>query len=415
MSETTFDVLERKVVILIKFMKIFYSLETFLPHISGVTISTDRLANSFSQDKKNKVYVITASPNGDFQIDSDSHNYTIIRIKSHSNPIRKKLKVSYSASLHIKKILDEFKPDIIHIQDHFFISQSLAFEAKKRKIPVIVTQHCSLEFPLSYLKLPKFLRKTTEKTMGKILATFINNYCKILITPSEFIKKQAIKWEINIPVEIISNGVNLDVFAKSRISEEFLKKYKIEDFISKPIVLYSGRIDKDKNLETLIKTIPLVLKKIDVNFLFLGGGDLKEELIRQLADEDCSFKKNVCFLGPIEFQNVDLAKFYRLATLFIMPSPIEAQSLATMEAMASGLPVVAAKRGVLPELIKNRENGFLVGAFNSEEYAEAIIEIIKNKNFRKKLEKKSLELIASHNFEKTFQKIKKIYNENYKS
>ena len=43
-----------------------------MPHISGVTISTDRLANSFSQDKKNKVYVITASPNGDFQIDSDS-------------------------------------------------------------------------------------------------------------------------------------------------------------------------------------------------------------------------------------------------------------------------------------------------------------------------------------------------------
>ncbi len=396
-------------------MKIFYALEAFLPHISGVTISTDRLADYFSQDKKNKVYIITASPNGDFQIDSDSHNYTIIRIKSHPNPIRKKLKVSYLASLHIRKILDDFKPDIIHIQDPFFISQSLAFEAKKRKIPVIATQHCSLKFPLSYLKLPKFLQKTTEKTMAKVLAAFINNYCKILITPSEFIKRQAIKWEINIPVEVISNGVNIGVFAKSRISEEFLKKYKIEDFISKPIILYSGRIDKDKNLETLIKAIPLVLKEVNVNFLFLGGGDLKEELICQLADKDYSFKENVCFLGPIEFQNLDLAKFYRLATIFVMPSPIESQSLATMEAMASGLSVVAAKKGALPELIKNRENGFLVEAFNPEEYAEAIIEIIKNKNLRRKLGKKSLELIASHDFEKTFQKIKKIYNENYKS
>jgi len=395
-------------------MKIFYALETFLPHISGVTISTDRLADYFSQNKKNKVYVITASPNGDFQIDSDSHNYTIIQVKSHANPIRKKLKVSYLASLHIKKILDEFKPDIIHIQDPFFISQSLAFEAKKRKIPVIVMQHSSLKFPLSYLKLPKFLQKTTEKTMAKILASFINNYCKILITPSEFIKKQAMKWEINIPVEVISNGVNLDAFVKSRISEEFLKKYKIEDFISKPIVLYSGRIDKDKNLETLIKVIPLVLKEVDVNFLFLGDGDLKEELICQLADKNYSFKENVCFLGPIESQDSDLAKFYRLATLFVMPSPIEAQSLATMEAMASGLPVVAAKKGALPELIKNRENGFLIEAFNPKEYAEAIIEIIKNKDLRKKLGKKSLELIASHDFEKTFQKIKKIYAKNYK-
>lgn len=396
-------------------MKIFYALETFLPHISGVTICTDRLADYFSKDKNNVVYVITASPNGDFQIDSDSHNYTIIQIKSYANPIRKKLKVSYLASLDIRRILDEFKPDIIHIQDPFFISQSLAFEASRRKIPVIATQHCSLKFPLSYLKLPKFLQKTTEKTMEKVLATFINNYCKILITPSVFIKKEVIKWGINIPVEVVSNGVNRDVFVKSRISEEFLKKYKIEDFISKPIILYSGRIDKDKNLETLMKAIPLVLKEVNVNFLFLGGGDLKEELICQLADEGCSFKENVCFLGPIEPQNPDLAKFYRLATLFVMPSLIEAQSLATMEAMASGLSVVAAKKGALPELIKNMENGFLVGALNPEEYAEAIIEIIKNKNFRKKLEKKSLELITSHDFEKTFQKIKKIYNENYKS
>lgn len=394
-------------------MKIFYASETFLPHVSGVSIYIDRLANYFSQNKKNKVYVITASHDGNFQIDSDSHNYTIIRIKSHPNPIRKKLKVSYLASLHVRKILDDFKPDIIHIQDPFFISQSLAFEAKKRKIPVIATQHCSLKFPLFYLKVPKFLQKTTEKTMAKILVTFINNYCRILITPSEFIKKQAIKWKISIPVEVVSNGVNLDVFAKSRISEEFLKKYKIEDFISKPIVLYSGRIDKDKNLEVLIKAIPLVLKEIDVNFLFLGDGDLKEKLICQLEDKNCPFKERVCFLGPIESQYSDLAQFYRLATVFVIPSPIEAQSLVTMEAMASGLPVVAAKGGALPELIKNRENGFLVEAFNPKEYAEAIIEIVKNKNLRKKLGKKSLELIASHDFEKTSQKLKKIYGKNY--
>jgi len=394
-------------------MKIFYASETFLPHISGATISTDRLANYFSHDKKNKVYVITASPNGDFQIDSDSYNYTVVRIKSHANPIRKKLKVSYLASLHIKKILDDFKPDIIHIQDPFFISQSLAFEAKKRKIPVIATQHCSLEFPLSYLKLPKFLRKTARKTMAKVLAALFNNHCQILITPSEFIKKKTIKWGVNIPVKVISNGIDIDTFSTSRISEEFLKKYKIEDFISKPIIFYSGRIDKDKNLETLIEAIPLVLKEVDVSFLFLGGGDFKKELVAQLADEHCSFRKNVCFLGPIQPQDIDLAKFYRLATVFVMPSLIEAQNLAIMEAMASGLPIVAANSGALPELVKDRENGFLVEALKPEAYAEAIVEIIKNKNLKKKLGRKSLELIALHDFKKTSKKLKEIYGKNY--
>ena len=140
----------------------------------------------------------------------------------------------------------------------------------------------------------------------------------------------------------------------------------------------------------------MVLKEVDVNFLFLGGGDLKEELICQIVNKDRPFKESICFLGPIKSQDSDLAKFYRLATLFVMPSPIEAQSLATMEAMASGMPIVAAKKGALPELIKNRENGFLVEAFNPKEYAEAIIEIIKNKNLRKKLGKKSLELSLIH-------------------
>ena len=394
-------------------MKIFYASETFLPHISGVTISINKLANYFSQNKKNKVYVITASPNGEFQIDSDSYNYTIVRIKSHVNPIRKELKASYLASLHIKKILDDFKPDVIHIQDPSFISQSLAFEAKKRKIPVIATQHCSLEFPLSYLKLPRFLRRTTSETMAKILAAFFNGYCQILITPSEFIKKETIKWGINIPIEVVSNGINIETFSTSRISEEFLKKYQIENFISKPIIFYSGRIDKNKNLETLIKAIPLVLKKVDVHFLFLGGGDLKKELVSQLANKNCFFKKNVCFLGPIQPENIDLASFYRLATVFVMPSPIEAQSLGTIEAMASGLPIVAAKGGALPELVKDRENGFLVETLKPGDYAEAIIEIIKNKNLRKKLGKKSLELIALHDFKKTSQKLKKIYDKNY--
>jgi len=90
-------------------MKIFYSLEVFFPHISGVTITTDRLAKHFSQKKnKNQVWIITSSENGKFQIINNKGNYNIIKIKSYRNPIKKKLKVSYFAPLKLRKILKDF-------------------------------------------------------------------------------------------------------------------------------------------------------------------------------------------------------------------------------------------------------------------------------------------------------------------
>ena len=388
-------------------MKIFYALEAFLPHISGVTVSTDRLADYFSQDKKNKVYVITASPKGDFQIDSDSHKYTVIRIKSYPNPIRRRLRISYLALPYIRKILDDFKPDIIHLQDPFFISQSLAFEAKKRKIPVIATQHSSLSFPLAYLKLPKFLQKTTVKTMEKALSAFLNNFCEVLITPSQFIKKEVIKWGISIPIEVISNGVDIKFFQNARVTEEFLEKYNLKDFLAKSIVLYAGRIDKDKNLEVLLKAIPLVLREIEANFIFLGQGELKEKLIKEI--KETPFKENVRISGPLDFQSVELAQYYQIATLFAMPSSIEAQSISTMEAMASGLPIVASNGGALPELVKDGKNGYLVNFLKEEEFAAAIIKILKNNNLRKKIAEKSSELIKPHDINNTFRCYQEIY------
>lgn len=392
------------------FMKIFYALETFLPHISGVTVVTQRMAEYFSRNKRNKVYVVSASPQGDFQIDEESRSYTLVRIKSQPNPIRSKLKVSYLAARQIKKILDDFQPDVIHIQDPFFISQALAREAKKRDIPVVASQHCSLDFPWTYLKLPDLFKKRTEKTMAKILSMFFNDYCRTMIVPSDFIKKQVVSWGIDIPVQVVSNGVDLNFFAGVRVSEEFLKKYRIEDFIDRPIVLYSGRLDKDKNLETLLQAIPLVFKEADVNFFFLGDGDCRQDFINQL-NANGRTRGKVCFLGPVSPDHPDLVQFYRLASVLVMPSVCEAQSLSVLEAMAAGLPIVAAKSGALPELVQHRKNGILVNGMNAAAYAEAIAEIVKNKNLREKLGKKSLALVAQHDVENTFAALKKIYRQ----
>lgn len=388
-------------------MKIFYSLEAFYPHISGVTIVTERLATHFGRDKNFETFIITSSDKGDFLIEKNPKGYTVIRLKSLPSIFRKKIRISPFAKISISKVFEKYQPDIIHLQDPVFISQALTTEAFKKKIPVIATQHSSLAFPLSYLGLPKILKKWTEEIMKKSLALFYNKYVKIVITPSNFIKNEVLKWGVKIPVEIISNGINLKIFKTGRVGLEFLKEYYLEDFISKPIVLYAGRIDKDKNLEVLIEAIPLVLKEVEANFLFLGSGDIKEELEQKI--KIMGLTSNVRFVGPIQPLDLDLPEFYQLASLFVIPSFIEAQSLVTMEAMASGLPVVASNGGALPELVKDNENGFLINPFSKEEFAQKIITLLKDNNLRKRMGKKSLEIIENHSVENTFKKLEKLY------
>jgi glycosyltransferase involved in cell wall biosynthesis len=102
----------------------------------------------------------------------------------------------------------------------------------------------------------------------------------------------------------------------------------------------------------------------------------------------------ISFLGFIP--DKDLAPLYRLADVFAIPSEAELQSLATMEAMACGLPVVAADAYALPELVHHDINGFLFQRGNSEEMAQFLDVLVIDKELRKQMGSKSLEIIANH-------------------
>ena len=100
------------------------------------------------------------------------------------------------------------------------------------------------------------------------------------------------------------------------------------------------------------------------------------------------------FLGFIH--DKDLAPLYRLADVFAIPSEAELQSLATMEAMACGLPIVAADAYALPELVHHEVNGFLFQRGNSEEMAHYLDVLVMDKELRRQMGAKSLEIIAKH-------------------
>lgn len=383
-------------------MKIIIGSESFSPNISGVAIVTEFLAENLTKIG-HEVFVFVPSREYQTHYDDTVKNYRVLRLKSTVNPFRKGFRIAFLPKKLVFKEVEKIHPDIIHLQDPTSICTALRKAGKKFNIPVVITHHFSLDYVLSYLKYLKPLHPTIRKILSNYLVKFYN-CCNYVICPTEFVKKELLKWGVKSPVEAISSGVDLARFFSYSPPEIIRLKYHLP---SNKIVLYVGRLDKDKSIEILIESIPQVVQETNAHFVLAGSGDELPKL------QDMAAKlgvENFCsFLGRISHEPDDLPKIYQIASVFVIPSTIETQSIVTLEALASGLPVVAAKAGALPELVKDDKNGFLFEPGDSKQLSSLIIKILKDERLRKSMSKESLTIVANHQIKESLDKVRKVY------
>lgn len=382
-------------------MKIIIGSESFYPNISGVAISTELLAENLSR----LGYEISVfAPSTNHQTYWEKYkNFQILRIKSLPNPFRKNFRVTIYPKKEISQAVEKIKPDLIHLQDPTSICSQLKAIAKRKKIPLVINHHFSLEYVLSYLKYLKPFHPIIKKILIAYLIKFYN-FADELICPTDTVKEELSSWNIKIPITTISNGVDLERFFSYSSPVYIRTKFHLPN---NPMVLYLGRIDQDKSIEVLIKAIPMVVKKTNAHFLMVGSGN-KLSSIKKMV-EKMGIKQAVHFLGSIEHDSRDLVEVYQISKIFAIPSSIETQSIVTLEAMAAGLPIVAANAGALPELVKDGENGFLFEPGSTISLAKCIIRILKDKKLADKMKKKSLEIITEHKLSECVAKVTKVY------
>ena len=170
--------------------------------------------------------------------------------------------------------------------------------------------------------------------------------------------------------------------------------------VNKPIILCTSRFGKRKGVEDLIKAMKQVLKTVPKARLVLAGtGEQKNKL---------KPTKNIRYLGRVSRQK--MPNIYRQTSIFVLPSLSESMSNSLLEAMASGLPVVATKVGGNPELV-TKQNGILVPPADCEDLAKAIIRLLQNKELGIKMGKNSLAEAKKHNWQKTAKKYFRLYAE----
>jgi 1,2-diacylglycerol 3-alpha-glucosyltransferase len=383
-------------------LRIILGTESFLPNISGVAVSSELLATNLAQ-KGHEVHVFAPSRSFWTHDDAGFGAFHVLRFRSIPHPFRKGFRISFLPQIEIPSMVKELRPDIVHLQDPGSISAALRKSARRGGIPVVIANHFTLDYAISYMRYVEFAHPMMRRILEGYLVRFYNE-CDLVLCPSETVQRELSGLGIKTPIVPVSNGVDLERFYSYSSPAAVRAKWRLPPA---PVVLYVGRVDRDKSLDVLIHAIPNVIEEVDAQFVFVGdGNDLNR--LRKMA-EDLGLRKAVTFLGWIDHQSPDLPQLYQIAELFAIPAPFEAQSIVTLEAMAAGLPIVAADSGALPELVKDAENGILFPPGSSDELAGAIVTILANRALGEEMRKSSLRIVSAHRIANSLAKIEALY------
>ena len=173
--------------------------------------------------------------------------------------------------------------------------------------------------------------------------------------------------------------------------------------------MYIGRVDPEKSIDVVVKAFALLLADgISNTELVIVGDGIDMARLKELT-EDLGISKEVKFLGKIMMP--ELAKVYRMGTIFATGSETETQGIVLIEAAATGLPLVAVNAGAVGEICVGGFNGELVEAGNIEAFKEAMKKILLDKKLQKEYSKNSLEISKKHDLRHTLKRFEEIYEE----
>lgn len=382
-------------------MRILIANDQHWPMKSGVATAARTLAQGLA-DLGHTVMVVAPSQTGRGYTERDE-NYDIMRIRSFGLPFRKNLRVSVTYDREMRRILDEFQPDVVHVQTQLTVGLGILRAAVNRHIPVVATNHVMPENMTKNIKLLAPISRPVSYFISEYGAMLYRGANRIIM-PTESALRLFNTARVEAPTVAISNGINLERFHPGKPKAELYEKFGIPRGV--PIISWIGRIDEEKHLDVLIHALH-TLKDAGYEFhgLFVGAGNAREGLDELVAELD--LQDTVTFTGLVSDE--DLVQLHRIGDVFAVPSPTELQCLAMLEAMASGKPVVAVDAGALNELCITDQTGYLLSVDDPAAMSMALAKLLEHPGRRKQFGKNSLALAHKHDVKVVMPKFVKLY------
>lgn len=334
-------------------MRILFVSESFLPHMNGVTNSVLRVVDHFASIGDDLGIIAPQWPGADrFLRTSCGRRIRVRRIASAPMPGYADVRIATTSALALRRRIDEFQPDVIHLASPMILGGRAVVAAQKAGVPTVAVYQTDIPGYTARYGMP-FLENATWQLLRDV-----HNRATVNLAPSTATRDQLLAHGIE-RVDLWRRGVDTTLFSPALRSASLRAKYAAP---GEKLVVYVGRLAAEKQVEDLqvIHDMP------GVRMLIVGDGPERATLQRRMP--------RARFAG---FRSgTDLATHLASADLFIHPGELETFGQTIQEAMASGLPVIAPRRGGPIDLVTPSRTGWLYTPGMFDELRESASDLL---------------------------------------
>ncbi len=375
-------------------MKIGMMADMYKTHVSGVTNSIF-LSKQWLEREGHEVYIFTF---GDAEVVDDEKNI----IRTAGVPVTD---TGFYLNLRYNRLARRllYSMDLTHVH-HPFVSGSLAIRyCVPRNIPIVFTNHTRYDL-LTQAYLPLLPDTISEGALKAYLSPFYRA-CNLVIVPSQsMLKVMQEHFGLDAPVEVIPNGLDLTAY---RAGVQPIDRAVFGFSTDQVIATYVGRLAPEKNLSMLLRAYyGVAMTYGNVRLLIVGDGPERDNLEAQAKHMNISSK--VHFAGMIEYK--DIPSYLAASDFFVTPSSSETFGLSSVEAMASGLPVLAIDAPGSVDIIEDGITG-LITADDLAVFTAKMVLLSTDHDFRRRMGKNAIEASRKYDIQATTSHLLEHYNE----
>ena len=344
-------------------MKIGIFTDTYFPQVSGVSTSIKLLKDQLTKRGHEVVIFTTTDP-------QSVPEPNVVRLPSVPFVSFEDRRIAYAGFDKCLKIARNEKLDLVHTHTEFSLGMAGRYVASRMKIPTVHTYHTMYEKYTHYIMNGHLIQ---PKHVRRISRMYCNNADRI-IAPSQLTADALMSYGVNIPISVVSTGVELpDITMKSYSSVRSRMRSELGLSEDDWLLLSLSRLSKEKQIDQVIEAFPEILKQIPQAYLVIVGDGPHREALESLAQK--LQISRIKFIGEIPYDRV--TDYYQMADVYVNASESETQGLTYLEAIVNYLPVIAKENDFLSSIMVKASYGRLYRG--KENIVKAVVEFSNKK------------------------------------
>ncbi len=373
-------------------MKVGIFVDSYKPIITGVVNTVDLIRRGL-ESLGHEVHIFAPASPGYQDTEERVYRFWSFNI---STQVAAPFAIPVSPSL--LALIPRLGLDVIHTQHPFAVGQLGVYMARRLGLPVVYTFHTQYEHYAHYVP----FNQSLVKSLARWVVVNHAERCDVIICPAPSIRDLLLSYGIRRPIEILPNAIDLSAFEDVDPSD---MRQRLGIGPHERVAIYCGRLAREKNLPFMLHALRRVLLEMpERRLLLVGEGAERDDLM--LLVLRLGLGDRVLFSGRIEY--AEIPRYYAASDLFVMTSVTEVRPLALIEAMASGLPVVAVAAPGSSDTVTSGTDGLLTDE-DPAEFADAVRRLLTEDAVRQEMGRRARETARTYSIIDTTRRLVGIY------